>query len=82
MLKAFLESRHLLLLLDNFEHVMDAATDIGALVQALPRLNVVVTSRERLNLAAEQEFPLAPLASPLTFDDDLSSYAYAAMLWL
>ncbi len=74
MLKSFLESRHLLLLLDNFEHVLDAATDIGALVQALPDLKVVVTSRERLNLAAEQEFPLHPLEVPATIEDDPSTY--------
>ncbi len=74
MLKAFLEKRHLLLLLDNFEHVLDAATDIGALVQALPDLKVVVTSRERLNLAAEQEFPLPPLDVPANSEDDPSTY--------
>lgn len=63
-LAPFLESQHLLLVLDNFEHVIDAAESIAALIEAGPRLSVVVTSRSPLNLRAEREFPLDPLATP------------------
>jgi len=53
--------RKLLLLFDNFEHVGLAATDVGALLAACPRLAVLATSRERLHLAAEREYPVPPL---------------------
>lgn len=56
--------RPLLLLLDNFEQVIAAATDVGRLLHRCPRLTVVVTSREALHLTGEHEFPVAPLAVP------------------
>jgi predicted ATPase/DNA-binding SARP family transcriptional activator len=59
-----LRRRHALLALDNFEQVADAATGIGALLAASPRLKVLVTSRASLNLAAEQEYRVPPLAEP------------------
>ena len=48
-----LEQRDLLLVLDNFEHVMPAAGLVGELLLAAPRLNVLVTSREALDLSGE-----------------------------
>jgi predicted ATPase len=56
--------KRLLLLLDNFEHVIDAAVEVGALVGACPRLTVLVTSRERLQLAGEYEYPVPAMESP------------------
>jgi predicted ATPase len=55
-------NRRLLLLLDNFEHVADAATEVSALLAACPRVDVLVTSRERLNLRGEQVYPVPVLA--------------------
>ena len=52
----------LLLLLDNFEHVVDAAAEVAALLAACPRLDVVVTSRERLRIAGEHVYPVPVLA--------------------
>jgi DNA-binding SARP family transcriptional activator len=60
-LRGYLRSRHLLLVLDNFEHVLHAAPLIADLLEACPALHVLVTSRERLNLRIEHQVPLAPL---------------------
>ena len=61
-LVAHIEGRRLLLVLDNFEQVVDAAPSVAALIAASPSLKVAVTSRTRLRVRGEQELPLAPLA--------------------
>jgi len=53
--------KRLLLLLDNFEHLIGAATDLASLLASCPNLSMVVTSRELLQVAAEQSYPVAPL---------------------
>jgi predicted ATPase/DNA-binding CsgD family transcriptional regulator len=60
-LVAHVEGRRLLLVIDNFEQVVEAAPSLAAIVAASPSLKVGVTSRTRLGVAGEQEFPLAPL---------------------
>jgi predicted ATPase/class 3 adenylate cyclase len=60
-LAGHLRGRRLLLLLDNFEHVIGAAAALSALVAECPQLTVLVTSRERLQLAAEREYQVPPL---------------------
>jgi predicted ATPase/DNA-binding SARP family transcriptional activator len=52
----------MLLLVDNFEQVLPAASRIARLLEASPALKVVVTSRAPLHIAAEREFPVPPLA--------------------
>ena len=52
--------KRLLLLLDNFEHVVDAATDVAGLLTACPGLELLVTSREPLRVTSEQEYPVPP----------------------
>jgi predicted ATPase/transcriptional regulator with XRE-family HTH domain len=59
--RAFLQGKHLLLVLDNVEQVLASASFIADLLASCPRLFVLVTSRTPLRLRAEQEFPLAPL---------------------
>ncbi|MGZ3617527.1 MAG: protein kinase domain-containing protein, partial [Ktedonobacteraceae bacterium] len=63
-LKSFLQEKQSLLLLDNFEQLVDAAPDIAELLVACPRLKILVTSRAALHLSGEHEFPLPPLALP------------------
>jgi predicted ATPase/DNA-binding CsgD family transcriptional regulator len=63
-LKSYLRGKHLLLLLDNFEQVIDAAPLVGVLLSAAAGLKVLVTSREALNLYGEHEFSVSPLALP------------------
>jgi excisionase family DNA binding protein len=60
----FLRSRHLLLVLDNFESVTAAAPMVASLLAACPLLTVLATSRVVLNLSNEQRFPVAPLTVP------------------
>jgi predicted ATPase/DNA-binding SARP family transcriptional activator len=62
--KAGLGERQQILLLDNFEQVIAAAPLIAELLAAAPRLTVLVTSRERLHVSGEREFPVLPLALP------------------
>lgn len=56
--------RQLLLLLDNFEHVKEAAPAVAALLAACPRLKVLVTSQESLRLRGEHRSPVPSLAWP------------------
>jgi predicted ATPase/DNA-binding winged helix-turn-helix (wHTH) protein len=51
-----------LLLLDNFEQVLPAATVVAETLQACPSLKILVTSRSFLHIYGEQEFPVTPLA--------------------
>ncbi len=63
-LAAYLRNKELLLLLDNFEQVLSTAVQVADLLSACPKLKVLVTSRERLHVRAEQEFAVPPLALP------------------
>jgi predicted ATPase/transcriptional regulator with XRE-family HTH domain len=65
-LTGVLTGRRILLVLDNFEHVMPAASAVAALVRECPHLRVVVTSREPLRVRGERETPVAPLPVPRT----------------
>lgn len=60
-LQDFLHLKELLLVLDNFEHVVAAAPAIAHLLAA-PRLKILITSRAVLRLSSEHEFPIPPLA--------------------
>ena len=57
----FLQGKHFLLILDNFEQILEAASSVADLLSNCSRLSVLVTSRVPLRLRAEQILPLAPL---------------------
>ena len=56
--------KHLLLVLDNVEHLLPARDEVLALVEACPRLVVLATSREALRVRGEREYRVAPLELP------------------
>ena len=60
----YLRNRQILLLLDNFEQVMGAATEVAELLPHCPDLKVLVTSRERLHVYGEYQYPVPPLSLP------------------
>jgi predicted ATPase len=62
--KNFLANRQMLLVLDNFEQVLGAASELPEVLGACPRLEVLVTSRAALRVSGEQEMAVAPLALP------------------
>jgi predicted ATPase len=81
-LQAFLRERALLLLLDNFEPLIESAWLVAELLAAAPGLKIVATSRERLNLAEEWLLPVEGLAVPSTMGNgkgtalaDLEAYS-------
>ncbi|HEU5098510.1 MAG TPA: tetratricopeptide repeat protein, partial [Roseiflexaceae bacterium] len=63
-LKNYLREKQLLLLLDNFEQVLDARLLVAELLAAAPGLHVLVTSRAVLRLSGEHEYVVPPLAVP------------------
>ena len=83
-LAAVLSREERLVVLDNCEHLLAAAQDVGRVLAACPQLRVLATSRERLRLSAEQEFPVPPLAMPATADfadlDGLAANPSVALL--
>src|SRR6266700_3140826 len=60
--QAYLQEQQLLLVLDNFEQIRQAAPFIAALLATCPRLQVLITSRAPLHIRGEQELAIAPLA--------------------
>jgi class 3 adenylate cyclase len=60
-LHGFLRGKELLLLLDNFEHLLGATLTVGSLLASADGLRVLATSRSRLHLSGEREYPLDPL---------------------
>ena len=64
LVKTYLRQRQILLILDNFEHLMSVAPLVGEFLEAAPSLSVLVTSREALRLYGEREYSVPPLAVP------------------
>lgn len=60
----FLREKNMLLIMDNFEHVTDGRALVQAILTAAPRVKILVTSREKLNLSAETVFILSGMDFP------------------
>ena len=77
-LKDFLREKQMLLVIDNFEQVIDAAPQIAELLSAANHLKILITSRVLLRLSIEREFVVPPLAVPADVEqvslDELSNY--------
>jgi predicted ATPase/TolB-like protein/Tfp pilus assembly protein PilF len=71
-LKDHLAEKRMLLVLDNFEQIVDAAPQIAELLANAPDVKILVTSRFLLRITAEREFVVPPLAPPP--DESLSSF--------
>ena len=80
--KSGIGHKRMLLVLDNFEHLVDGALVVSELLEACPNLSVVVTSRERLNLEEEHVLPLQGLPVPTGSDFAESQYADAIELFV
>lgn len=80
MIKATLRDRQLLIVLDNFEHVTEAAPVISELLAACPHVKVLVTSRTSLHLRGEHEYltPPLPVPDPVTTVSQ-SPFSYASL---
>ena len=63
-LRAYLEEKHLLLVLDNFEQIVAAAPLVDDLLRRCPWLHVLVTSRQPLRVRGERQVTVQPLALP------------------
>lgn len=60
-----LRDQRLLLILDNFEHIVDGASlDVAQILKSCPHLKILVTSRVPLHIYGENEYPLPPLSIP------------------
>src|SRR6266704_1384640 len=82
-LKAFLRNKHLLLLLDNFEQVLEAAPALVELLLACPSIKILVTSRAVLHVEGENEFSVPALSLPdplhLPAHEELLRYGAVAL---
>ena len=65
-LRAYLQTKRLLLVLDNLEHLIEAAAEVSALIGSCPDLTMLITSRAPLRLRGEKEYPVPPLKVPDT----------------
>ncbi len=64
LLATYLRSRRILLIVDNFEHVLDAGAAFAELLQSAPFVQALVTSRIVLGVGGEHVVPIAPLTVP------------------
>ena len=80
----YLRNKHMLLLLDNFEQIIDATPLLAELMSSCQHLKLLVTSRAALHLPGEYEFPVSPLPTPdltQTLESELLSLNPAVKLF-
>lgn len=64
LIQDYLSDKHTLIILDNFEHVIAATSIVAHLLDSAPQLQILVTSREILNLSSEYNYAVNPLLLP------------------
>ena len=75
----YLKDKHMLLVLDNFEHLMDATDDVVEILENAPHLKILLTSREVLNVSQEWVWTLTGLAFPKTAQHHKDNQQYSAI---
>lgn len=78
----YLRQKNLLLVLDNFDHLIAGAGLITEILLAAPAVKILVTSRERLNLSGEVTYPVAGLVLPDENDHVAAANAEAVQLFI
>ncbi len=81
-LASYLRERELLMVVDNFEHLLPAAVLIAELLAMAPRIKVLVSSRTVLRIRGEHLFEVEPLALPAGNDEEAVSQSAAVQLFL
>ncbi|HET8842407.1 MAG TPA: NB-ARC domain-containing protein, partial [Ktedonobacteraceae bacterium] len=81
-IRRYLRDKQMLLVLDNFEHLLDAVGCLTELLQTAPHLKIFVTSRQRLNLCEEWVFPLDGLSYPAASVADSAEHSSAVQLFV
>lgn len=81
-LRAYVQPRELLLILDNFEHLLDAALLLNDLLNSAPGLQLLVTSRERLSLTSETVYQVEGLSLPELSDTPSIARSGATRLFM
>jgi predicted ATPase/DNA-binding XRE family transcriptional regulator len=81
-LRAALRDRRMLVVLDNFEHVLAARDGVIGLLEACPGVVALVTSRTALRVRAGREYPVAPLALPGPSQTEVAGESPAVQLFL
>ncbi|KAA0263588.1 MAG: helix-turn-helix domain-containing protein, partial [Chloroflexi bacterium] len=71
----YLRDKKALLVLDNFEHLVEGAPALSEILQGAPQAKLLVTSRERLNLQGEWTFELGGLTVPPQADEGKAAYS-------
>lgn len=74
-----LADRQILLLMDNFEHLLDGVSLLTAMLEAAPRLKMLVTSRENLQIKEEWLYPIGGLDFPKAAPEDALATTYSAV---
>lgn len=78
----YLRQKYVLLVLDNFDHLLDGTRVVTAILQAAPHVRMIATSRERLNVSGEMAYPLNGLRYPETMDADNAREYGAVQLFI
>ena len=76
-----LQHQHLLLIVDNFEHLLDGASFVAEILRQCPDVSLLVTTRQRLNLSSESRYELGGLSIPEGLDLEAAMSFTAIMLF-